>query len=112
EFSMNPSIRLSFLLCLTILFILSSAQVTYQGCYSIDDTLVLNDTSIYQSKGRCSGQFCGPQDYPAFGLTAGGACLCGYSIPGHQVTADKCNSPCPGYPNDTCTFSSANLNNL
>src|SRR5437667_12716007 len=99
---MNLSLRPSLFLCLTILFTISSAQVTYQGCYKVDDTLVLNDTSIYQSKGRCSGQICGPQDYPVFGLTTGGGCLCGYSIPEHQVKGDKCDSPCPGYPNDTC----------
>jgi hypothetical protein len=106
---MNPSqrpSRNSLLLSLSLLFVLLlpyvSAQTTYEGCYSVDNTLVANDTSIYQSKGRCSGEICGPMKYAVFGLS-GSQCFCGNSIPSNQVTPDQCQQQCPGYPNDTCT---------
>jgi len=106
---MNPSPRRSFL-SLFLFFIaffvtLSSAQV-FQGCYTVDNTLVLNDTSIYQSTGRCDGQICGPMNFAVYGLTAGSQCLCGNSIPKNQVTPDHCNLACPGYPSDNCITSS------
>ena len=107
---MNPSSpRRSLFLCITtFLFIITtlvSSQNTYQGCYTVDSNnpLVQNDTSIYQSIGRCSGQICGPKKYAAFGLTSGSQCWCGNAIPGNQVAGDHCNLACPGYPNDTCT---------
>ena len=112
---MNPSPRRSFFLCITTLFVITStlvsAQNTYQGCYAAgsDDPLVLNDTSIYQSTGRCSGQICGPKSYAVFGLSSGSQCLCGNAIPGDQVTGDHCNIPCPGYPNDTCNSPSKGI---
>jgi len=107
---MNPSTQLLsssttfFLLSLfflSFLALLSSAQNTYEGCYTVDNTLVVNDTSIYQSKGRCGGQICSPSDYAVFGMM-GDECYCGNSIPAKQVTGNFCNLQCPGYPNDTC----------
>jgi cell wall integrity and stress response component len=82
---------------------LSAAQNVYQGCYQLDSTLNLTDTSIYQSKGRCGGQICEVKNYAVFGMTSGSQCLCGNSIPAKQVTPDHCQIQCPGYPDDTCT---------
>jgi len=114
--AMNPSQRprrssLSTLLLsyITIAFLFTfTAAQTYQGCYAIDssNTLVQNDTSIYQSNGRCGGQICGPEGYAVFGMTDGSQCWCGNSIPGDQVSGDHCTIQCPGYPNNTCTPSS------
>jgi len=106
---MNPSPRhstsslfLSFILLATSLLSITSAQNVYQGCYQLDDTLNLTDTSIYQSKGRCGGTICEAKKYAVFGMTSGSQCLCGNSIPSKQVTPDHCQIQCPGYPNDTC----------
>lgn len=98
------STLLVFHITIAFLFTLSAAQNTYQGCYAIDssNTLVQNDTSIYQSNGRCGGQICGPEGYAVFGMTGGSQCWCGNSIPGDQVSGDHCSIQCPGYPNNTC----------
>jgi len=100
-----PSRRRSlflYLSCFSLFLTLSWAQNTYQGCYAIDNTLVLNDTNTFQSTGRCSGTICGPQNYAVFGLTSGSQCWCGNKIPADQVTGDHCSISCPGYPSDIC----------
>ena len=103
--SSNP--LLSYLFIAASFLSIISAQNTYQGCYAIDTNLVVNDTSIYQSTGRCNGEICGKNKYAVFGLTSGSQCWCGNSIPDNQVTPDHCNLPCPGYPSDNCTISSS-----
>ena len=92
-----------FLLTTSLLSIVY-AQNTYQGCYALDTNLVVNDTSIYQSTGRCSGEICGKNNYAVFGLTSGSQCWCGNEIPDSQVTPDHCNLQCPGYPADNCNI--------
>jgi len=89
-------------LVLATLIPLISAQYTYQGCYKIDDTLTLNDTNIFQSKGRCGGEVCTPEGLAVFAMTNGGECFCGDSIPADQVEGDKCTLSCSGWANDTC----------
>jgi hypothetical protein len=91
-------------LALALFITLSSAQ-TFEGCYAIDNNLVLNDTNTFQSKGRCDNTICTPKNYAVFGMT-GNECYCGNSIPTLQVTPDHCNMQCPGFPNDTCITSS------
>ena len=86
----------------TVLVTLARAQNTYQGCYAVDKTLIQNDTSIYQSTGRCSGEICAPMKFAVFGLTSGSQCWCGNAVPSNQVTSDHCDLPCPGYPTDIC----------
>jgi WSC domain len=95
------------LIAVTFLFSFAATQNTYEGCYQIDanSTLVQNDTSIYQSRGRCSDTICGSKGFAVFGLAIGSQCWCGNSVPLDQVTGDHCNIQCPGYPNDTCTAS-------
>ena len=102
--SSRPSSRSLFscFILATSLFSVVSAQNTYQGCYAVDSTLVVNDTSIYQSTGRCNGEICAKGKYAVFGLTSGSQCWCGNSIPANQVTPDHCSLPCPGYPSDNC----------
>ena len=95
----------SYFILTTSLLSTVFAQTTYQGCYAVDSTLVVNDTSIYQSTGRCNGEVCGKAGYAVFGLTSGSQCWCGNSIPANQVTSDHCSLTCPGYPADTCTVS-------
>jgi len=94
----------SYFLLTTSLLSIVYAQNTYQGCYALDTNLVVNDTSIYQSTGRCSGEICGKNNYAVFGLTSGSQCWCGNEIPGDQVTPDHCNLQCPGYPADNCNI--------
>lgn len=103
--SSNP--LLSYLFIAASFLSIISAQTTYQGCYALDNTLAVNDTSIYQSTGRCNGEICAKNKYAVFGLTSGSQCWCGNSIPQNQVTPDHCNLPCPGYPSDDCTISSS-----
>jgi len=103
---MNPprqssSSLLFFALLLTTLISLVSAQTTFQGCYAIDDTLTLTNTSVFQSTGLCSNKICGPDNFAVYGLT-GNQCYCGNSIPKVQVDGDKCNTKCPGWQPDTC----------
>jgi WSC domain len=103
--SFTSAIRqnLIFLTITLLLVTLTTAQNTFEGCYAIDNTLNETDTSIYQSRGRCSDTICAPKGFAVFGMTAGSQCWCGNSIPAVQVTPNSCNQQCPGYPNDTCT---------
>jgi len=101
---MNPSRQspITLLLVLLATFIpLITAQATYQGCYSVDDTLDVKNTSIFQSTGLCSTKICGPANYAVYGLS-GDQCWCGNSLPTNQVSGDKCNTQCPGWLPDTC----------
>ena len=107
---MHPSPSSRSLLPLSIilasLFTSIAAQYTFQGCYHINSTnnpLTLNDTSIYQSQGRCGGQICAPNNYAVFGMTSGQQCYCGNALPSDQVAGENCNVQCPGYPSNICT---------
>ena len=105
-----PSSRslLPLFVLLASLFTSIAAQYTFQGCYHINSTndpLTLNDTSIYQSQGRCGGQICAPNNYAVFGMTSGQQCYCGNALPTDQVAGENCNVNCPGYPSNICMSS-------
>jgi len=101
RYSSQISILL-FSLLLSTLIPLISAQDTFQGCYAVDTTLVLNDTNTFQSTGRCGTTICGAKGYAVFGLTSGSQCWCGNSLPSTQVDTGKCTITCPGWKPDTC----------
>lgn len=57
------------------------------------------DSSIYQSDGLCY-DFC--LDEYAFAVVQGSECWCSNYVPGTTSSTSDCNTPCPGYPDDTC----------
>ena len=75
-----------------------------QGCFSSTLGLkVVNTTDIYTSKGSCSVQCAGSD---VFALTNSTWCYCGSQLPPADTKVDdsSCNTPCPGFPANTCMF--------
>ncbi|KAF2211891.1 hypothetical protein CERZMDRAFT_59383 [Cercospora zeae-maydis SCOH1-5] len=61
-------------------------------------------TYTYQSSGYCSQQ-CAGKNAGAMATTNGNDCWCGGEIPADSDKVDdsKCNTPCTGYGQDSCT---------
>ncbi|KAM0187936.1 hypothetical protein ACHAPC_003887 [Botrytis cinerea] len=57
------------------------------------------NSSIYQSDGLCH-DFC--VDEYAFAVVQGSDCWCSNYVPGTTTSSSDCDTPCPGYPDDTC----------
>lgn len=86
---------------------LTSAQtfpLAYIGCYGSIPGYSDKQTYEFQSSGHCAAQ-CVGQKVLYMALTAGSICYCGTSIPdsSNQVSETKCNTPCYGWGNQTCT---------
>lgn len=57
-------------------------------------------SSNYMSNGLCQDN-CNKSNY-VFAVLQGKDCWCSNYAPSDQEDTGKCNSPCPGYPSDTC----------
>ncbi|KAK8127567.1 hypothetical protein PG984_008675 [Apiospora sp. TS-2023a] len=88
------------LLALVNVAIGASTPMTY--CASINTGSGGGTNSIYQSDGLCRDQ-CNDQG-TAFAIVQGPNCWCSDVEPARsvQVSTAKCNTQCPGYPDDTC----------
>jgi hypothetical protein len=80
-----------------------SREASYIGCFSSPVPLSDIGGSIYQSRGLCQ-QRCSHMSQWVFGLGNSTHCYCGGRIPdaSREVGEASCNTPCPGYPPDTC----------
>ncbi|ODQ79853.1 hypothetical protein BABINDRAFT_161529 [Babjeviella inositovora NRRL Y-12698] len=78
---------------------------TELGCYaSLPDGFTENNKYTYQSDSYCSNK-CSGSNYKFFALFDGLTCYCGNSAP--SITSDtnsanSCNVPCQGYPQNMC----------
>lgn len=75
-----------------------------RGCYSDIGNLHIAMGSPFQSTGLCESH-CQKSDYSVFGMR-GEKCWCGDKLPlsSARVSNKECDTPCPGYPSDTCKF--------
>ncbi|OBT78298.1 hypothetical protein VF21_02994 [Pseudogymnoascus sp. 05NY08] len=94
------------LACLAPLGVLIATQVrpvqalTMAYCAGINTASRAGNYSTYQSNGLCQ-TFC--QQSFAFAIVQGNLCWCSNYAPGASTAStDKCNTQCPGYPDDLC----------
>ncbi|PYH47801.1 WSC domain-containing protein [Aspergillus saccharolyticus JOP 1030-1] len=80
-----------------------SSAYSFVGCYSEPGELVPAGSYQFQSLGYCQ-QACDKRNQTVFALHNGDACYCGLSLPSAeaQVPAAQCNTPCAGFPSETC----------
>jgi cell wall integrity and stress response component len=76
---------------------------TYAGCFSQSVPLIWHGPYIYQALGNCQ-MICDDLQNLVLGLGNGTDCWCGDYLPpeNSKVSDDQCNTPCAGYPQDTC----------
>ncbi|EDN99729.1 hypothetical protein SS1G_02587 [Sclerotinia sclerotiorum 1980 UF-70] len=72
--------------------------IAMEYCSSLNTATTNGNSSIYQSDGLCH-DFC--TDY-AFAIVQAEYCWCSNYAPGTTTSTSDCDSPCPGYPPDTC----------
>ncbi|KFY88908.1 hypothetical protein V500_06059 [Pseudogymnoascus sp. VKM F-4518 (FW-2643)] len=94
------------LACLAPLGVLIATQVRpvqaldMAYCAGINTASRAGNYSIYQSNGLCK-TFC--LESFAFAIVQDKDCWCSNYAPGASTTStDKCNTECPGYPDDLC----------
>ena len=94
--------RLSILSSIIGAVAVAAQTVTQDGCYSSAGSLQSYGTNIYQSTGLCAVN-CQNMGKSAMALM-GSECFCGDELPAasDKVDKSKCNTPCPGYPMNTC----------
>ncbi|EMF11170.1 WSC-domain-containing protein [Sphaerulina musiva SO2202] len=93
--------RLSLLL--PFFGVVAAQTVSHQGCYGSAGSLTSQGTYIYQSTGYCAVK-CKNNGKAVMATTNGTECYCGDALPAasDKVEDSKCNTPCVGYPMDTC----------
>jgi len=97
--------------------ILLSRALTYKGCFSSNGGATLaNDTDIYNSRGQCQ-KVCIKLEKSVLLVSNAMECWCGNKFPAASTKVDdsSCNTPCAGYPLETCGgigFFSAALDGL
>ncbi|KAJ1333685.1 cell wall integrity and stress response component [Microdochium nivale] len=71
-------------------------------CATFNTASMQANSSIYQSDGLCR-DFCSASKN-AFAIVKDSNCWCSDYTPANsiQVDTNKCNTPCPGFPSDTC----------
>lgn len=85
---------------LALLGACSVAQAAYVGCFS-SAVSSRNTTSVFMSVGACDN-FC-QNECGGFFALAGQVCHCGKLPAQDDLVEDaQCDSPCPGFPEDTC----------
>jgi len=93
----------------TLLLIAMSAltaraqSMVAQGCFSSSQPLTNQGDATYQSSANCETT-CTNMNKPVLGLSNGNLCWCGDMLPAadSQVSDSKCNTPCQGYPQESC----------
>lgn len=80
---------------------IAKPSIPMDFCASINTASMSANHSIYQSDGLCYG-FCLRQY--ALAVVQEDSCWCSNYVPDKstQVSTDKCNFPCPGFPDDVC----------
>ncbi|RAH84747.1 WSC-domain-containing protein [Aspergillus japonicus CBS 114.51] len=80
-----------------------SSASSFVGCYSEPGELVLAGSYQFQSLGYCQ-QTCDKRNQTVYALHDGNQCYCGDELPPSEseVPAAQCNTPCAGFPSDTC----------
>ncbi|KAM7221992.1 hypothetical protein V8F06_002743 [Rhypophila decipiens] len=75
-----------------------------QGCYSSKGELVLNGTTVLQSRGFCVNFCLKTLEKPVAAMSGGNQCWCGDSYPPVEsiVDDDNCNVGCISYPLEAC----------
>jgi cell wall integrity and stress response component len=81
--------------------------MTFQGCFSSADPLIDHGPWTYQSRGNCQ-PICVLLQMPVMALVNGSNCYCGPELPpaNSKVDNGECNTPCNGYPPQSCKNSS------
>lgn len=103
-----PKASATKIISLSILSFLTTASAyTTAGCYSSAGQLTSAGTNQFQSEGYCQ-QICTKQNKPVFALHNGDECYCGDSLPPStaKVSSTQCQTPCSGFPSETCTYTS------
>lgn len=101
--AMRSAFAISFLLLASGLPALVDAEMLFKGCYSKVPGLEDLGEYKYQSSGWCYNH-CKDNSKPVFALWKGSHCLCGDKLPpkSAEVSKDKCNVSCDGWPQDMC----------
>ncbi|KAI0022722.1 hypothetical protein F4780DRAFT_788318 [Xylariomycetidae sp. FL0641] len=100
-----PSTRSSGTLVVALTFLatwvrlVSALEMAY--CASINTASDSGTSDNFQSDGLCRGQC---QDSYAFAVLQDDICWCSNFVPDEstQVDTSKCDTSCPGFPDDTC----------
>lgn len=84
---------------------LALKTMSKKGCYSSSQGFTDQGSYTFQSSGYCQ-QLCVGKGFPVMALWKGSDCLCGNALPpdSAQTDTDNCNTPCDGWPQDTCMF--------
>ncbi|GAO18959.1 hypothetical protein UVI_02059390 [Ustilaginoidea virens] len=71
-------------------------------CASFNTASMGRNISMFQTNGLCH-DFCNPEGY-AYAITQSNSCWCSNYTPdkSFQVSTSRCNSGCPGYPDEKC----------
>lgn len=82
---------------------LALKTMSKKGCYSSSQGFTDQGSYTFQSSGYCQ-QLCVGKGFPVMALWKGSDCLCGNALPpdSAQTDTDNCNTPCDGWPQDTC----------
>ncbi|KIW02460.1 hypothetical protein, variant 2 [Verruconis gallopava] len=98
--------RLSSLLCSFFVAARSVEALSNAYCSSQNTAGDVALQSIYMSMGKCHDTCISSY---AFAILQGENCWCSNYIPQEQTSTSSCNTPCPGYPSDTCGNTSEGL---
>jgi len=82
-------------------------EMTFKGCYSSSEPLEDYGPWTFQSRGNCQ-PICVLLQQPVMALVNGSDCYCGALLPAldDKVDDGECNTPCNGYPLQSCKLHS------
>ncbi|KAF7896990.1 uncharacterized protein EAF01_009393 [Botrytis porri] len=98
-YSLQDSYRLGLVAICLFAFFKHVQGISMEYCSTLNTGSGSANSSIYQSDGLCH-DFC--LDEYAFAVVQGSECWCSNYVPGTTSSTSNCNTPCPGYPDDTC----------
>ncbi|EEB07176.1 transmembrane receptor Wsc1 [Schizosaccharomyces japonicus yFS275] len=79
----------------------TNVQLTYKGCYAVDNALPWKADDDYMDTDVCATK-CDYKTVSVLGLRNGGQCYCGNTLPAQLVDDSYCNVPCYGYGTVKC----------
>ncbi|TGO49007.1 hypothetical protein BOTNAR_0448g00010 [Botryotinia narcissicola] len=98
-YSLQDSSRLGVVAICLVAFLKHVQGISMEYCSTLNTGSGSANSSIYQSDGLCH-DFC--LDEYAFAVVQGSQCWCSNYVPGTTSSTSDCDTPCPGYPDDTC----------
>ncbi|TGO19846.1 hypothetical protein BTUL_0002g00920 [Botrytis tulipae] len=98
-YSLQDSYRLGVVAICLVAFLKHVQGISMEYCSTLNTGSGSANSSIYQSDGLCY-DFC--LDEYAFAVVQGSECWCSNYVPGTTSSTSNCDTPCPGYPDDTC----------